>query len=145
MKRYLFVCKANRFRSPFAAKWFDDYCRANRIEADVKSAGYKADRYLPITNTVQLTAEMLDWADRILAMESYMIDWIERTYPERRVREKSASLDVPDKFIHIAKTDAADLLTTDEALEYAMRVHRFGPKVFAKILEAKLPIILGEQ
>jgi len=145
MRKYLFVCKANKLRSPFAARWFDAYCRQHDIEAEVRSAGYEADRYLRSKLQVQLTPNLIDWADRVLAMESYMIDVMDQTYAGRNVRRKAVSLDVQDRFRpFIAERPEADLITPEEALEYAS-IGVFGPKVFAKVLEGKLPVILGDQ
>lgn len=126
MQKYLFVCRANRNRSPWAADWFSKYCKERSIETKVKSAGLDV-YYLPNENKskfTQLTEELVNWADMILIMENYMKKEILKKCTQTRETEKKIiNLDIPDVF-------------------YPLGGDEFGPKAFFKILEGRLKGIL---
>ena len=72
MKNLLFVCSGNAARSPSFENWFKE----NRPQYDVRSAG---------TNygcQVELTDELLDWADKVYLMDLSHEMIIARDYPE---------------------------------------------------------------
>lgn len=85
--KVLFVCTGNVDRSKTAEEMFKDV-----KGYEVKSAGTS------IAATVQVTKELIDWADHIFVME----DKHERALLklDKNVWEKIYCLDIPDKFYH---------------------------------------------
>lgn len=138
MTKYLFVCRGNLHRSPWAEKWFGNYCANNGIEAEVRSAGLEAS----LLDGVQLTSELASWADRICVMESYMADELKRAYGVSE--QKIVCLNVPDFFSPEVDDSRFASITNEEALDWVRSARmNFGPVVFAKVLEAKVKEILG--
>jgi len=81
--RVLFVCFANVDRSPTAEEMFK-----GRSDLEVTSAGISA------VGGRQLTAELVDWADKIFVMDTEQADYIETLVPGARA--KTIVLDIPD-------------------------------------------------
>lgn len=71
VKRVLFVCSGNIHRSPTAAKIFKD-----RKGFEVRSAGTSSGVPNPVS------AELIQWADKIFVMEEEHRDIIVRQHPE---------------------------------------------------------------
>jgi len=149
MRRYLFVCLANRNRSPYAARWFSKYCTRTGIEAEVKSAGLEAE-YVPIIDKrkpVKLTPELVRWADEILVMDSDLERTMFKRFPN--ANRKTSCLNIPDIFDpdweeqpYISKMSLAEALDHLNLLRTG-EGNRIGRNLFEKILQARLGNILG--
>ena len=87
MKRYLFVCSQNRLRSPTAEQIF-----SVRDDIEVDSAGTNHDAENP------LTAELIEWADLIFAMERSHRSKIQKRFRRALNGKRIVSLDIPDDF-----------------------------------------------
>lgn len=85
--KVLFVCDANRLRSPTAEAIF-----TGRPDFDVKSAG------LAKQATVPLTIELLEWADLIFVMEKRHRNIIQSRFKEIYQRKRIICLYIPDDF-----------------------------------------------
>ena len=85
--KVLFVCDANRLRSPTAEAIF-----TGRPHLDVKSAG------LATQATVPLTIELLEWADLIFVMEKRQRNTIQSRFKEIYRRKRIVCLYIPDDF-----------------------------------------------
>jgi predicted protein tyrosine phosphatase len=83
----LFLCTANRLRSPTAEAIYKDDPRFL-----VRSAG--TDRSAP--NPV--SQALLDWADLILVMERTHRNWIRKHFPEVYEKKRIVCLYIPDEF-----------------------------------------------
>lgn len=85
--KVLFVCDANRLRSPTAQAIFSE-----RPHLEVKSAG------LAKQATVLLTIELLEWADLIFVMEKRQRNIIQSRFKEVYRRKRIICLYIPDDF-----------------------------------------------
>ena len=85
--KVLFVCDANRLRSPTAEAIF-----SGRPNLEVKSAG------LAKQATVPLTIELLEWADLIFVMEKRQRNIIQSKFKEIYQRKRIICLYIPDDF-----------------------------------------------
>jgi len=85
--KILFVCHANRDRSPTAAKIY-----SNHPELEVKSAGVSRRAYKPVST------ELVEWADVILTMEDDQKLYIEHKFPDVIAGKMIDSLDVQDEY-----------------------------------------------
>jgi predicted protein tyrosine phosphatase len=85
--KVLFVCEANRLRSPTAEAIF-----TGRPYLDVKSAG------LAKQATVPLSSELLEWADLIFVMEKRHRNIIQSKFIEVYQRKRIICLYIPDDF-----------------------------------------------
>jgi predicted protein tyrosine phosphatase len=85
--KVLFVCDANRLRSPTAEAIF-----SKRPLLDVKSAG------LAKQATVPLTIELLEWADLIFVMEKRHRNIIQSKFKEIYQHKRIICLYIPDDF-----------------------------------------------
>lgn len=83
--RILFVCSGNIHRSPTAANMFKDH-----KGFEVKSAGTS----IGISNSV--SAEVVEWADKIFVMEEEHREIIVQQFPE--TASKITVLDIEDKY-----------------------------------------------
>jgi predicted protein tyrosine phosphatase len=87
MRRVLFICSANRLRSPTAeqvfSKWPD-------IETD--SAGLDASA------TVVLSSEQLEWADIVFVMDRSHRNKLARKYRANLREKRVVCLNIPDEF-----------------------------------------------
>jgi predicted protein tyrosine phosphatase len=89
-RRYLFVCAANRNRSPTAEAVARMLAARSGLDIEVRSAGLS-----PFSET-PLTKEMADWADLIFVMEDYMAQELEAFYGQDP--RKIICLDIPDLY-----------------------------------------------
>jgi predicted protein tyrosine phosphatase len=99
---YLFVCAANRNRSPTAERVFRTLAAEAGFEVEVSSAGLS-----PYAEK-SVTKELADRADLIFVMEEYMARELETRYGQNPA--KIVCLDIPDMFfrddpllVHILK------------------------------------------
>ncbi len=88
--RYLFLCAANRNRSPTAERVFRTLAAQAGVEVEVSSAGLSPYADRPVTK------ELADRADLIFVMESYMARELETRYGQDPA--KIVCLDIPDVF-----------------------------------------------
>ena len=86
-QKVLFICDANRLRSPTAEAIFT--AGAN---FEVKSAGLAAQATLPVTT------ELLEWADLIFVMEKRHRNSIRSRFKEIYQRKRIICLYIPDDF-----------------------------------------------
>src|SRR5262245_26465997 len=89
-KRVLFVCRLNRYRSATAERMF---CK--RRDLDVRSAGTAEDAL------VRVTERMLDWAEKILVMDSKEVEALKRMFPGHPALDRLVCLDIPDEFVFL--------------------------------------------
>lgn len=87
MKNVLFVCSQNRLRSPTAEQIFADH---PAIEAS--SAGTNNDAENP------LSAELIEWADLIFAMEREHRSKIQKRYRSALNGKNIVVLNIPDEY-----------------------------------------------
>jgi len=87
IKKILFVCSQNRLRSPTAEQVFS---RWSGIEAS--SAGTNHDAENPVT------AELLEWADIIFAMERTHRSKLQRKYRASLNGKRIICLEIPDDY-----------------------------------------------
>jgi predicted protein tyrosine phosphatase len=87
MTNVLFVCSANRLRSPTAEQVFSAW---PGIETD--SAGISASAI------VRLSAEQVDWADIIFVMEKAHRNKLTRQFRSRLKNQRVICLDIPDDY-----------------------------------------------
>ncbi|UWQ25383.1 hypothetical protein K3553_02640 [Leisingera aquaemixtae] len=86
--KVLFVCTANKLRSPTAEDVFRDY---PGIEA--LSAGTDSEAPRP------LTKELVAGADLIFAMENHHREWIRRKFKKNRPADnRIITLNIPDEY-----------------------------------------------
>lgn len=86
----LFVCTINRMRSCTAETVY-----GTNPEYRVKSAG------IAPTAPNQVTAELLNWADRVFVMENLHRAFITEKFPDIDLSEKLIVLDIPDFFYYM--------------------------------------------
>ncbi len=108
MTNVLFVCSANRLRSPTAEQVFSTW---PGIETD--SAGISAGA------TVLLTSEQIDWADIIFVMEKTHRSKLTQRFRNHLKNKRVVCLDIPDDY-EFMDPALVQLLET--------RVHRFLPQ-----------------
>ncbi len=89
-QRYLFICAANRNRSPTAEDVARVLAGESGLDIEVRSAGISPFSERP------LTKEMADWADLIFVMEDYMVRVLEESYDQDP--RKIVCLDIPDLY-----------------------------------------------
>jgi predicted protein tyrosine phosphatase len=87
VKRALFICSANRLRSPTAEQVF---ARWPGIETD--SAGLSNDA------VVTLSPEQLDWADVVFVMEKAHRSKLSRHFRRWLGGKRVVCLDIPDDY-----------------------------------------------
>ena len=83
----LFICEANRLRSPTAETIFSGY---PGVEAKSAGLGKQA--------TVPVSAELLEWADLIFVMEKRHRNIIHSRFKEIYQRKRIICLYIPDEF-----------------------------------------------
>ena len=89
MTKILFVCSANRDRSPTA-----EHIYKNHPALEVKSAGVSMYARQPVTK------ELLKWADAVLCMEERHKYLIMRDYEDSTAGKTVVSLDIGDDYRH---------------------------------------------
>jgi len=87
MTNVLFVCTANRERSPTAEQIFSTW---PKIETDSAGIGNDAD--------VQLSTEQVKWADLIFVMEKVHRSRLQKTFRKHLNNKKIICLDIPDVY-----------------------------------------------
>lgn len=92
MKNVLFVCSANRLRSPTAEQVF-----SRRDDIEVASAGTNHDSVTP------LDAELVEWADIIFVMEKAHRAKLQKKF-RKQLRAQVICLDIPDDFAFMDPT-----------------------------------------
>lgn len=83
----LFVCTANRLRSPTAETLFK-----NDPRIEVRSAGLDPDCPTP------LVQDLVDWADLIFVMENAQREKIRKKYKQRPADGRIINLNLPDEY-----------------------------------------------
>lgn len=87
MKRVLFLCTANRLRSPTAEQVFSAW-----PDVDVDSAGLAADAIVPVST------EQIEWADIIFVMEKVHRARLTKRFRRHLYGKRVISLDIPDEY-----------------------------------------------
>jgi len=87
VRRIVFVCSANRLRSPTAEKIFSSH-----PGVDARSAGVGKEAAVPVS------AELLEWADLIFVMEKRHRNMIHSRFKEIYQRKRIICLYIPDEF-----------------------------------------------
>ena len=87
MSNVLFICDANRLRSPTAEAVF-----RNRPGINVRSAGVGKEA------TVPASLELLEWADLIFVMEKRQRNIIHSRFKELYQRKRIICLYIPDEY-----------------------------------------------
>ncbi len=112
--RYLFLCAANRNRSPTAEVVFRALAAQAGFEVEVSSAGLSSYAEKPVTK------ELADSADLIFVMEEYMARELETRYGQDPA--KIISLDIPDTFfrddpllVHLLKQVLAPFVPQEQS------------------------------
>jgi predicted protein tyrosine phosphatase len=85
--KVLFVCDANRLRSPTAESVFSGY-----PGIEVKSAGVGKEATVPVS------PDLLEWADLIFVMEKRHRNIIQSKFKEIYQRKRIICLYIPDDF-----------------------------------------------
>jgi predicted protein tyrosine phosphatase len=85
--RVLFVCEGNRHRSPTAEQLY-----SNTPGVKARSAGTSS------LATVEVTDELLAWADVVFVMEARIEKQLRRRFVECLEGKKLIGLDIPDDF-----------------------------------------------
>jgi len=87
MKRILFLCSQNKWRSPTAETIF-----ADRGDIEVDSAGLNNDAEVPLSD------EQIEWADVILVMEEIHRTRLNRKFSHALAGKRIAVLNIPDDY-----------------------------------------------
>jgi predicted protein tyrosine phosphatase len=85
MKRLLFICSANKLRSPTAEHIFSTW-----LDVETDSAGLNADA------EQQLSTEQLEWADIIFVMEKAHGNKLTKKFRKFLKNKRVICLDIPD-------------------------------------------------
>ena len=87
MKSALFICSANKLRSPTAETVFSSW-----PNIEVESAGLNHDADVP------LSPEQLEWADVIFVMEKAHRSKLSKRFRQYLKGKRVICLDIPDNF-----------------------------------------------
>lgn len=87
MKHILFICGANKLRSPTAEQVFSRY---PNIETDSAGLNTEAD--------VRVSPEQIEWADIIFVMEKSMRAKLAKQFCKYLNGKRVISLNIPDKY-----------------------------------------------
>lgn len=87
MRRILFLCSRNRWRSPTAEQTFADH-----PDVECASAGLSHDAETPISN------ELLEWADLIFVMERVHKARLTARFKDHLAGKRVVCLDIPDRY-----------------------------------------------
>jgi predicted protein tyrosine phosphatase len=90
VKNILFICGANKLRSPTAEQLFSRYLN---IETD--SAGLNAEA------DVRVSPEQIEWADVIFVMEKSMRTKLAKQFRKHLGSKRVVCLDIPDKYTYM--------------------------------------------
>ena len=115
-QHYLFVCAANRNRSPTAAEVFRALAAQAGLAVEVSSAGLSPYAERPTTK------ELADRADLIFVMEDYMARELETRYGQDPA--KIVCLDIPDVYyrddpllVHLLKEVLAPFVPQERSVK----------------------------
>jgi protein-tyrosine-phosphatase len=92
--KVLFVCRGNHNRSPRAAEVFQNLARERGFDVEVLSAGTQTLKI--IESAIQLTNEMLERSDIVVALDSFVKGDIERYYQAKPKR--MIDLEIGDRY-----------------------------------------------
>jgi predicted protein tyrosine phosphatase len=87
MKKLLFVCGANKLRSPTAEQVFSRY---PNIETDSAGLNAEADQ--------RVSPEQIEWADTIFVMEKSMRAKLAKQFRKHLNGKRVVCLDIADKY-----------------------------------------------
>jgi predicted protein tyrosine phosphatase len=87
LKKVLFVCGMNRWRSPTAEQVFSEF-----PEVECASAGLNNGAENPVT------PELLEWADLVFVMERTHKTKLSREFKQHLRGARVVCLDIPDKY-----------------------------------------------
>jgi len=90
LKNILFICGANKLRSPTAERVFSRYLN---IETD--SAGLNADA------EVRVSSEQIEWADIIFVMEKSQRTKLSKQFRKNLNGKRVVCLDIVDKYTYM--------------------------------------------
>lgn len=93
MIRALFICSANRLRSPTAEQIFSDW---QGVETDSAGLNAQAD--------TRVSSEQLDWATHIFVMERRHKSALQKNYQSHIKGKKVICLGIPDYFSFMEDT-----------------------------------------
>lgn len=93
MRKVLFVCSMNRWRSPTAEHIFSQYPALECLSAGLN---YGADN--------PLTAELLQWADLIFVMERAHKTKLTKSFGNALKGKRVVCLDIPDNYKYMDPT-----------------------------------------
>ncbi len=86
-QKVLFVCNANRLRSPTAERIF-----RGRPGLEVKSAGVDSNA------SVGVSRDLMEWADIIFVMEKRQRNIIHKNFKDMYERKRIVCLYIPDEY-----------------------------------------------
>ncbi len=86
-QRSLFVCDANKLRSPTAERLYSDI-----PGLEVRSAGLGSEASVPVTS------ELVEWADIVFVMESRQRNKLHKLIGDLFDRKKVVCLHIPDDY-----------------------------------------------
>jgi predicted protein tyrosine phosphatase len=116
LRHYLFVCAANRNRSPTAETVFRALAAQAGFDVKVSSAGISPFAERPVTK------ELADSADLIFVMEDYMARELETRYGQDPA--KIVCLDIPDMYyrddpllVHLLKEALAPFVPREPSVK----------------------------
>jgi predicted protein tyrosine phosphatase len=90
MKNLLFICGANKLRSPTAEQIF---CKYPNIETDSAGLNAEADQ--------RVSSEQIEWADIIFVMEKSMRTKLAKQFRKDLNGKRVVGLDIPDKYSYM--------------------------------------------
>ncbi|MFT5232625.1 MAG: putative protein tyrosine phosphatase [Candidatus Krumholzibacteriia bacterium] len=90
MKNILFICSQNRLRSPTAEQVF---CDTPGFEVASAGTNHSAD--------VQLSVELVEWADVLFVMENTHKTIVQKKYRQYLNGKRVQCLDIPDDFTYM--------------------------------------------
>jgi len=93
LKKVLFICSANKLRSPTAEHVFAD---VPDVETDSAGLNLSAD--------LVLSPEQLDWADVIFVMERAHRNKLSKKYKKHLTNQRIICLNIPDDFDYMDPT-----------------------------------------
>jgi predicted protein tyrosine phosphatase len=109
MKRVLFICSQNKFRSPTAEKVF-----ANNPNLETRSAGLNSDA----VNV--LTPELVLWAEVIFVMEKSQKNKLQKKFKQYINKQRIICLNIPDVYEFM---DPDLVLVLNEAVPKLLRIN----------------------
>jgi predicted protein tyrosine phosphatase len=105
MKKVLFVCSQNQWRSPTAELVF-----ASGYGIETASAGTNRGAQNPVSG------ELLEWADVIVVMENVHREKIQKTFHAALKNKRIVCLDIPDDYVYM--DDALIALVKSKAVRF---------------------------